>query len=89
MVYSWIKGAPPKVLDHMFNSFSSDKSAIYFITHDNWPESEMIPYGIEYRGSITGSFSLSSNGSTMNFPCPCYSWLAGCHVFGTLFQSSC
>ena len=49
----------------MFNLFPSDKSAIYFIPHDKWPESEMITFGILYRGSITGVFSFLSNSSTM------------------------
>ena len=65
MVYNWIKGAHPEVLDHMFNLFSSDKSAIYFITHEEWPDPEMIPRGIVYRGSITGVLSFLSNSGTM------------------------
>ena len=65
MVYNWIKGAHPEVLDHMFNLFSSNKSAIYFITHEEWPEPDMIPCGIVYRGSITGILSFLSNSSTM------------------------
>ena len=53
VVYAWMKDAPPVVHDHAFNLFTLDKSAIYFITHDKWPESEMIPNGIEKRGNLT------------------------------------
>ena len=46
MVYNWIKGAHPDVLNHMFYLSSNDKSAIYFITDEKWPESEMNRYKI-------------------------------------------
>ena len=53
MVYAWMKDAPPEVHDHTLHLFTLDKSAIYFITHDKRPESEMIPDDIEKRGNFT------------------------------------
>ena len=53
------------ILNHMLYLCSIDKSAMYFITDEKWPESEMNLYNICYHGSITGHISLSSNGSTM------------------------
>ena len=53
VVYAWMKDAPPEVHDHTLHLFTLDKSAIYFITHDKRPESDMIPDDIEKRGNFT------------------------------------
>ena len=53
------------ILNHMLYLCSIDKSAMYFITDEKWPESEMNCYKNLYHEYITGHFSLSSNASTM------------------------
>ena len=60
-----MKGSHPDVSNHLFNLFSIDKTAMYFITDEKWTEKEMHGKNISDRGSITGKVSLCSFSSTM------------------------